>query len=107
MAEDEGGGVMLGQVDRRVRQWLKGVRLSVIAVVLEAIRDELESRARAAGSRTGRNPAPGSLPANPRTGWAGSVLSERQPARSHWLGTNAPGAESPMARPAETCGIRL
>lgn len=51
MAEDEGGGVALGQVDRRVRQWLKGVRLSVIAVVLEAIRDELESRARAAGSR--------------------------------------------------------
>lgn len=83
MAEDEGGGVALGQVDRRVRQWLKGVRLSVIAVVLEAIRDELESRARAAGSRTGRNPAPGSSPANARTGWACSVLSEGQPARSH------------------------
>jgi hypothetical protein len=68
MAEDEGRVATLGEVDQRVRQWLRGVRLPVIAIVLEAIQDELQGRARAAGSRTGRNPAPGSSPASPRTG---------------------------------------
>lgn len=45
----------LGELDTKIRQWLKGVRLSVVVIILEAIRDELESRDRTSASAAGRS----------------------------------------------------
>lgn len=45
----------LGELDTKVRQWLKGARLSVIVILLEAIRDELESRDRTSASAVGHS----------------------------------------------------
>ncbi len=40
----------LAALDSNVRRWLKGVRPAAIAVLLEAIQDELESRGHALGT---------------------------------------------------------
>lgn len=64
-------GSPLEQVDTQVRRWLRSVRLSVIAIVLEAIRDELESRTRAVAHGTSASQRwPADWPAKRRTGWA-------------------------------------
>lgn len=51
----------LGELDTRIRKWLRGVRLSVLVILLEAIRDELDSRNQASDSAVGRSASGGRL----------------------------------------------
>lgn len=99
-------GSPLEQVDTQVRRWLRGVRLSVIAIVLEAIRDELESRTRAVGSRKVCKPAlAGRLASESTHGVGRPVVSECQHARSRSSGDSASRAGSVETHQAATSGI--